>query len=85
MRQRLQPPRTRFPTRSASHRQRQALARLLVSVAVASTAIFAQEPIFAAPTAAEIKEARALFQAGLALEAAGDYKNALTKFHEVAA
>jgi len=58
---------------------------LLVSVAVASTAIFAQEPIFAAPTAAEIKEARALFQAGLALEAAGDYKNALTKFHEVAA
>lgn len=61
------------------------LARLALAGAMACTCVGAVQPAVAAPTAAELKEARAQFQAGLALEAAGDYKNALVKFNEVAA
>jgi len=66
-------------------RSGQWLARLALSGALVCTCVGTVQPAIAAPTAAELKEARAQFQAGLALEAAGDYKNALVKFNEVAA
>jgi tetratricopeptide (TPR) repeat protein len=40
-------------------------------------------PSFAQPTQAEINSAKAAFNAGLALEAAGDYAQALGRFREV--
>lgn len=60
-----------------------ARAVLISGLACAFTAI--PTTGYADPSPKELKEARATFQAGLALEAAGDFRGALGKFRDVAA
>lgn len=59
-------------------------ARLALLAGLTLTVVGTTAPAAAEPSPQEIKEARAAFRAGLALEAAGDFKNALVKFREVA-
>ncbi len=61
------------------------IARLALLGGVAGVVVGAMGTAAAQPSDKELREARATFQAGLALEAAGDFKNALVKFREVAA
>lgn len=60
------------------------IARLALVGGVAGAVLGVTERAAAQPSNQELREARATFQAGLALEAAGDFKNALVKFREVA-
>jgi hypothetical protein len=61
------------------------IARLALVGGVACAVVGVTDTAAAQPSDKELREARATFQAGLALEAAGDFKNALVKFREVAA
>lgn len=66
---------------------RTTLGRCCVRIALAGSVVLGAQGIAGtshAQSQAELREARTTFQAGLALEAAGDWKGALVKFREVA-